>query len=37
VYLPTAKFGPAPPATAQQPRPRPAVEAGSFMLLVVGE
>ena len=37
VYLVTADFGPTPPATAEQPRPRPAPIAESFVLLVVGE
>jgi len=37
VYLVTADFGPAPAATAEQPRPRPALIADSFVLLVVGE
>jgi YVTN family beta-propeller protein len=37
VYLVTADFGPAPAATAEQPRPRPALIADSFVVLVVGE
>ena len=36
VYLVTADFGPAPPATAEQPHPRPVPVAGTFTLLVVG-
>jgi len=36
VYLVTAKFGPAPAATADNPRPRPAVLPGTFTVLVVG-
>ncbi len=36
IYLPTARFGPAPPATEDQPRPRPALIADSFVILVVG-
>jgi YVTN family beta-propeller protein len=36
VYLATADFGPPPPATAEQPHPRPAAVPGSFTLLVVG-
>jgi YVTN family beta-propeller protein len=36
-YLVTADFGPAPAATAEQPRPRPALIPDSFVLLVVGE
>jgi YVTN family beta-propeller protein len=37
VYLVTADFGPAPPATAEQPHPRPAMIPDSFVVLVVGE
>jgi YVTN family beta-propeller protein len=37
VYLVTADFGPAPPATAEQPHPRPALLPDSFVVLVVGE
>jgi DNA-binding beta-propeller fold protein YncE len=37
VFLATAEFGPAPPATAEQPRPRAAPLADSFVVLVVGE
>jgi len=36
VYLVTAKFGPAPAATADNPRLRPAVLPGTFTVLVVG-
>jgi YVTN family beta-propeller protein len=36
-YLATAEFGATPPATAEQPRPRPAPLADSFVVLVVGE
>ena len=36
VYLVTADFGPAPAATAENPRPRPSVVPGSFTVLVVG-
>ena len=36
VYLVTADFGPTPPATAEQPHPRPVPVAGTFTLLVVG-
>jgi YVTN family beta-propeller protein len=36
IYLVTADFGPAPPATAEQPHPRPAPIADSFVVLVVG-
>jgi hypothetical protein len=37
VYLVTSDFGPAPPATAEQPHPRPAMVPDSFVVLVVGE
>ena len=37
VYLVTADFGPAPPATAEQPHPRPALIPNSLIVLVVGE
>jgi DNA-binding beta-propeller fold protein YncE len=37
VYLVTADFGPAPAATAEQPRPRPALIPDSFVLLMAGE
>jgi YVTN family beta-propeller protein len=37
IYLPAAKFGAAPAATAENPRPRPAMEPGSFVLLVVSK
>lgn len=36
VYLSTAEFGPRPAATAENPRPRPAVVPGSFTIVVVG-
>lgn len=36
IYLVTAEFGPRPAATADNPRPRPAVVPGSFTVLVVG-
>jgi DNA-binding beta-propeller fold protein YncE len=36
VYLPTAQFGPAPAATAEQPHPRPTILPDSFVILVVG-
>jgi DNA-binding beta-propeller fold protein YncE len=36
IFLVTAKFGPPPPATADQPRPRPAILPNSFVVLVVG-
>jgi len=35
VFLPTAQRGPAPPATAEQPRPRPVLIPDSFEVLVV--
>lgn len=37
VYLPTAQFGPAPAAGAQQPRARPPMIPDSFTVLVVGQ
>jgi DNA-binding beta-propeller fold protein YncE len=37
IYLVTAKFGPAPPPTADQPHPRPAIVPDSFVVLVVGK
>ena len=37
VYLATAEFGPAPAATADNPRPRPKIKAETFKLLVVSE
>jgi YVTN family beta-propeller protein len=36
VYLVAADFGAAPPATADQPHPRPSIVDGSFKVLVVG-
>jgi len=36
VYVVTAEFGPRPPATAENPRPRPAITPGSFTVLVAG-
>jgi hypothetical protein len=36
VYLVTAEFGPRPAPTAENPRPRPAMVPGSFVVLVVG-
>ena len=37
VYLPVADVSPAPPATAQNPRPRASLVPGSFSILVVGQ
>ncbi len=37
VYLPAAEFGPAPAATADNPRPRPKMLPGSFKLLIVSQ
>jgi DNA-binding beta-propeller fold protein YncE len=37
VYLVTARFGPAPEPTAEQPRPRAPMVPGSFQVLVFGE
>ncbi|MGA3370707.1 MAG: YncE family protein [Terracidiphilus sp.] len=36
IYLITAELGPRPTATADNPRPRPTVVPGSFVVLVVG-
>jgi hypothetical protein len=36
VYLVTAEFGPAPPASADKPHSRPSPIADSFTILVVG-
>lgn len=36
IYLVTAEFGPRPAATAENPRPRPAIVPGSFTVVVVG-
>jgi DNA-binding beta-propeller fold protein YncE len=35
LYLPTADFGPAPAASAGEPRPRPSIVPDSFVILVV--
>src|SRR5262249_30580271 len=35
LFLPTAEFGPPPAATADNPRPRPTIVPGSFVVLVV--
>ncbi len=35
IYLVTAEFGPRPEPTADNPRPRPAIVTGSFVVLVV--
>ncbi len=37
VFLATAKFGPPPSPTAENPRPRPSIVAGSFTILVVSK
>jgi DNA-binding beta-propeller fold protein YncE len=37
IYLPTAEFGPTPPATPENPRPRPAIIKDSFCVLVMGK
>jgi hypothetical protein len=37
VYTVTADFGPAPAATADNPRPRPAILPETFVLLVYGK
>jgi YVTN family beta-propeller protein len=36
IYLVTAEFGPRPEPTSDNPRPRPAILPGSFVVLVVG-
>ena len=36
VYTVTAEFGPAPAATAENPRPRPTILPGTFQVIVVG-
>jgi YVTN family beta-propeller protein len=36
IYLVSAEFGPRPEPTADNPRPRPAIVPGSFVVLVVG-
>ena len=36
IYLVTAEFGPRPEPTPENPRPRPAIVPGSFVVLVVG-
>ena len=35
IFLPTATYGPPPSPTAEQPRPRPSIVPGSFVILVV--
>lgn len=35
IYLPVAEYQPAPAATTENPRPRPAVKANSFMILEI--
>jgi DNA-binding beta-propeller fold protein YncE len=37
IYLVTAKFGPPPAATTENPRPRPTMLPDSFVVLVVGK
>jgi DNA-binding beta-propeller fold protein YncE len=37
IFLVTAKFGPTPAATEQQPHPRPTILPDSFVVLVVGK
>jgi DNA-binding beta-propeller fold protein YncE len=37
IYVVTAKFGPPPAATAEQPHPRPSILPDSFEVLVVGK
>jgi hypothetical protein len=35
IFLVTADFGPAPPASAEHPHPRPSILPGTFRLLVI--
>ncbi len=37
VFLAAAKFGPTPPPTEENPRPRPSIIPGSFQIIVVGK
>ena len=37
VFLATAKFGPTPSPTEENPRPRPSIVPGSFQIIVVGK
>jgi WD40 repeat protein len=37
LYLPSADYGPAPAATADNPHPRPSIVAGSFKVLVLAQ
>lgn len=37
IYTVTAKFGPRPQPTAQNPHPRPPIEPNSFLVLVLGQ
>jgi len=37
IYLVTAKFGPAPPVSPSNPRPRPVIQPDSFKVLIVGQ
>ena len=37
IFLVTAKFGPPPASTAEQPHPWPAILPDSFVVLVVGK
>lgn len=37
IYLVTAKFGPTPAPTAEQPRPRPMMVPGTFEVIVLGD
>jgi hypothetical protein len=37
LYVVTAKFGPAPAATAEQPHPRPSILPDTFEVLVIGK
>jgi hypothetical protein len=37
VFVSSAKFGETPPATAENPRPRPKIVPGTFMVLELGK
>jgi hypothetical protein len=37
IYLVAAEFGPRPAATPENPRPRPSIVPGSFVVIVVSK
>ena len=37
LYMPSADYGPAPEATAANPRPRPSIVTDSFKILVLSQ